>query len=164
MEHLPQHRQWDSSGLTSFSSALSLLSPIVCQRSQGYTPELQTPVPCSLGARGSPQLWCVALPMTPTAQSISPAGMLGEMLAPCWGAEETARSQGSKNLPGHNANSPPISSLQILYSLALSSSAMAPHSPSSSSQANGLFGCGDSSTGTLGCAWEPLNGCVSRDF
>lgn len=65
--------------------------------------------------------------------------------APClhWDADEPAQHQGNGNLLGHKANSLPINSPRILHSLALSFSAMSPHSPSPSSQANGLCGGGD---------------------
>lgn len=179
MEHLPQHHQQDSSEVTSFSFALSLLPPAMCQRSQGHEPELQTPAPYSPGACGHDVLGqppaLAALPSpcipdtggtrlpcpAPRGPAVAGGDTRGDAPSPCWGANEPAQSQGNENLPGHNANSLPINSPQSLCSLALSSSATSPRSPSSSSQANGLFGHGDSSIGTLGCAWEPLNGSAA---
>lgn len=103
--------------MTSFFSALSPLPPTVCQRSQGRRPRL---------------------PVSRTAVSDGDAPSLR------WDVDKPAQSLGNENLPGHNASSPPINSLQNHCSPALPSSATAPCSPSSStSQANRLSGCGD---------------------
>lgn len=144
MEHLPQHHPRGNSEATSFSSALSLLPPAVCPRSQGH--KLWLPALPSHDVLGhSPQLW------------VHPAPSL------LWGGDEPAQSQGNENLLGHNANSTPINFPQILRSTALSSSATSPCSPSSSSsQPNGFLDLETSCASTPGCAWEPFNDSICR--
>lgn len=92
MEHLSQHHQGDSSEVTSFSSALSLLPPTVCQMSPSHSCEPQVPALWGLLAVmrwGSPRFWLHSpplprAPLPPHDRVIQPwqVGMLREMLPP----------------------------------------------------------------------------------
>lgn len=141
MEHLPQHHPRGSSAATSFSSALSLLPPAVCPRSQGH--KLWLPALPGHDVLGhSPQLW------------VHPAPSL------LWGW--AAQSQGNENLLGHNANSTLTShksSAPWPY-LPLPRPLAPPPPPPPKIMA--LVDVQRSCAGTLGCAWEPFSGSICR--
>jgi len=134
----------------------------------GRLPVLQGLVPTTCQGSGH-----VAVPVPPRCQQcpsalpstrgpVRQAGMLGATLPPRAGVWESQHEAGEMRtcrgiMPIRCPLTPHKSSALRPYL----PPPRPPRSPSSSSQANGLFGHGDSCTVTLGCAWEPLNGSTA---